>query len=209
MWEVLELGPLVVDRANGQVHLDGSLNGGHGPSSRIGCVFSFVLSLMGAPLHLSKGKFSGGAIRTPEGPPAVIIPSLLTGTSRPTRILVADDDPVILRLLQVNFNLEGYEVHTATRGEEALDKAREHLPDIILLDVMMPGVDGWEVCRQLKEDQATAAIPVIFLSARAQDQDRRRGYELGVVAYVTKPFDPGELIEVVQRSLEGPPAPQE
>jgi len=138
-----------------------------------------------------------------------MIPSLLTGTSRPTRILVADDDPVILRLLQVNFNLEGYEVHTATRGEEALEKAREHLPDIILLDVMMPGVDGWEVCRRLKEDQATAAIPVIFLSARAQDQDRRRGYELGVVAYVTKPFDPGELIEVVQRSLSGAPEPQE
>jgi CheY-like chemotaxis protein len=138
-----------------------------------------------------------------------MIPSLLTGTSRPTRILVADDDPVILRLLQVNFNLEGFEVHTATRGEEALEKAREHLPDIILLDVMMPGVDGWEVCRRLKEDQATAAIPVIFLSARAQDQDRRRGYELGVVAYVTKPFDPGELIEVVQRSLGGSQEPQE
>jgi CheY-like chemotaxis protein len=133
----------------------------------------------------------------------------LTGTSRPTRILVADDDPVILRLLQVNFNLEGYEVHTATRGEEALEKAKEHLPDIILLDVMMPGVDGWEVCRRLKEDHATAAIPVIFLSARAQDQDRRRGFELGVVAYVTKPFDPGELIEVVQRSLSGTPEPQE
>jgi DNA-binding response OmpR family regulator len=138
-----------------------------------------------------------------------MIPSLLTGTSRPTRILVADDDPVILRLLQVNFNLEGYEVYTATRGEEALEKAKEHLPDIILLDVMMPGVDGWEVCRRLKEDHATAAIPVIFLSARAQDQDRRRGYELGVVAYVTKPFDPGELIEVVQRSLSGTPEPQE
>ncbi|HEV8681226.1 MAG TPA: response regulator [Actinomycetota bacterium] len=133
----------------------------------------------------------------------------MTGTSRPTRILVADDDPVILRLLQVNFNLEGFEVHTATRGEEAFEKAREHLPDIILLDVMMPGVDGWEVCRRLKEDQATAAIPVIFLSARAQDQDRRRGYELGVVAYVTKPFDPGELIEVVQRSLGGSQEPQE
>jgi CheY-like chemotaxis protein len=138
-----------------------------------------------------------------------MMPSLLTGMNRPTRILVADDDPVILRLLQVNFNLEGYEVHTAARGEEALEKAREHVPDVILLDVMMPGVDGWEVCRRLKEDQATAAIPVIFLSARAQDQDRRRGYELGVVAYVTKPFDPSELIEVVQRALGNPPQPQE
>jgi DNA-binding response OmpR family regulator len=125
------------------------------------------------------------------------------------RILVADDDPVILRLLQVNFALEGYQVDTAARGEEALDKAKEHHPDVILLDVMMPGLDGWEVCRRLKEDQATSGIPVIFLSARAQDQDRRRGYELGVAAYVTKPFDPGELIEVVQRALGQTPETQE
>lgn len=125
----------------------------------------------------------------------------MSGTGRPTRILVADDDPVILRLLQVNFGLEGFEVETASRGEDALAKARQFVPDIILLDVMMPGVDGWEVCRRLKEDQVTTGIPVIFLSARAQDQDRKRGYELGVVAYVTKPFDPGELVDVVRRSL--------
>jgi CheY-like chemotaxis protein len=117
------------------------------------------------------------------------------------RILVADDDPVILRLLQVNFRLEGYEVETAPHGEEALKKAREFLPDLILLDVMMPGLDGWEVCRQLKDNPATADIPVIFLSARAQDEDRRRGYALGVVEYVTKPFDPGQLVETVQRAL--------
>lgn len=117
------------------------------------------------------------------------------------RILVADDDPVILRLLQVNFRLEGYEVETAPHGEEALKKAKDFLPDLILLDVMMPGLDGWEVCRQLKDDPATADIPVIFLSARAQDEDRRRGYALGVVEYVTKPFDPGQLVETVQRAL--------
>ena len=135
------------------------------------------------------------------------MPSLLSGTSSPTRILVADDDAVILRLLQVNFGLEGFEVETASRGEDALVKARQFVPDIILLDVMMPGVDGWEVCRRLKEDHATASIPVIFLSARAQDQDRKRGFELGVVAYVTKPFDPGELVDVVRRALGQDEAP--
>jgi DNA-binding response OmpR family regulator len=119
----------------------------------------------------------------------------------PARILVADDDPVILRLLQVNFRLEGFHVETAPHGEEALKRAREFLPDLILLDVMMPGLDGWEVCRQLKEDASTANIPVIFLSARAQDEDRRRGYSLGVVEYVTKPFDPGALVETVRRAL--------
>ncbi|MFN2542941.1 MAG: response regulator transcription factor [Actinomycetota bacterium] len=119
------------------------------------------------------------------------------------RILVADDDPVIVRLLQVNFRLEGYEVETAAHGEEAVQKAHDVQPALILLDVMMPGVDGWEVCRRLKDDPMTSAIPVIFLSARAQDEDRRRGLELGVVDYVTKPFDPGELVALVGRCLQG------
>jgi len=117
------------------------------------------------------------------------------------RILVVDDDPVILRLLQVNFRLEGYEVLTASRGDEALRVAKEQHPEVIVLDVMMPGIDGYEVCRQLKEDPDTAAAPVIFLSARAQDADRDRGYALGVVAYVTKPFDPGQLVDVVRRAM--------
>ena len=125
------------------------------------------------------------------------------------RILVADDDPVIVRLLQVNFKLEGYEVDTASHGEEAVQKASELRPSLILLDVMMPGLDGWEVCRRLKQDPGTADIPVIFLSARAQEEDRRRGLELGVAEYVTKPFDPGELVTLVGRLLAGssPKAP--
>jgi len=117
------------------------------------------------------------------------------------RILVVDDDPVILRLLQVNFRLEGYDVLSASRGDEALRVAKEEHPDVIVLDVMMPGIDGYEVCRRLKEDPDTAAPPVIFLSARAQDADRERGYALGVVAYVTKPFDPGQLVDVVRRAM--------
>jgi CheY-like chemotaxis protein len=117
------------------------------------------------------------------------------------RILVVDDDPVILRLLQVNFRLEGYEVLTASRGDEALRVAKEKRPEVMVLDVMMPGIDGYEVCRRLKEDPDTASAPVIFLSARAQDADRDRGYALGVVAYVTKPFDPGQLVDVVRRAM--------
>jgi DNA-binding response OmpR family regulator len=119
------------------------------------------------------------------------------------RILVADDDPVIVRLLQVNFRLEGYEVDTAAHGEEALKKVRETHPDLILLDVMMPGLDGWEVCRQLKADPMTSGIPIIFLSARAQEEDRRKGHSLGVVDYVTKPFDPGELVTLIDKVLAG------
>ena len=119
------------------------------------------------------------------------------------RILVADDDPVIVRLLEVNFRLEGYDVDTAAHGEEAIQKARDLKPSLILLDVMMPGVDGWEVCRRLKDDPATARIPIVFLSARAQDEDRKRGLEMGVVEYVTKPFDPGELVSLVQRCIAG------
>jgi CheY-like chemotaxis protein len=122
----------------------------------------------------------------------------LTVPDRPLKILVADDDAVILRLLQVNFGLEGFEVQTAVHGADALERAKEMGPDVILLDVMMPGLDGWEVCRRLKKDEALAKTPVVFLSARAQDEDRQRGYDLGVAAYVTKPFDPARLIKLVR-----------
>ena len=118
-----------------------------------------------------------------------------------TRILVADDDPVILRLVEVNLGLEGFEVDTAARGEEALTLARERHPDLIILDVMMPGMTGWDVAEQLREDEATSTIPVIFLSARAQEEDRRRGQSLGVAAYITKPFDPGDLIEIISKHV--------
>jgi CheY-like chemotaxis protein len=127
----------------------------------------------------------------------------LTESDRPLRILVADDDAVILRLLQVNFGLEGFEVQTAIHGEDALQRAKEMCPDVILLDVMMPGLDGWEVCKRLKEDQSLASTPVVFLSARAQDEDRQRGYDLGVAAYVTKPFDPSRLIKLVKGLAAG------
>jgi CheY-like chemotaxis protein len=127
----------------------------------------------------------------------------LTGTGAQVKVLVADDDPVILRLIQVNLALEGFEVETAARGEDALVKAKEVSPDVILLDVMMPGMTGWEVAQRLKQDGDTSHIPVVFLSARTQEEDRRKGQELGVSAYVSKPFDPVELVDTIRR-LAGP-----
>jgi DNA-binding response OmpR family regulator len=123
----------------------------------------------------------------------------LEGSNEQVRVLVADDDPVILRLIEVNLGLEGFHVETASRGEDAITKAREVAPDVIILDVMMPGMTGWEVAQQLKQDSATAGIPVVFLSARTQEEDRLKGEQLGVAAYVSKPFDPVELVSTLRR----------
>ncbi|MBW3661511.1 MAG: response regulator [Actinobacteria bacterium] len=115
-----------------------------------------------------------------------------------TKVLAVDDDPVIQRLLQVNLEMEGYEVELAGDGEEALAKVRAFGPAIVLLDIMMPKLDGWQVCAAMKEDPALENIPVVFLSARAQDADVQRGNDLGAAAYITKPFDPIDLLELVE-----------
>ena len=115
------------------------------------------------------------------------------------RILICDDDPVILRLLQVNLELEGYDVLLAHHGENAIEVANAELPDLVILDIMMPRLDGYQTCEQLKQAEATKDIPVIFLSAKAQSSDIERGREYGVAEYLTKPFDPNELIAVVER----------
>lgn len=113
------------------------------------------------------------------------------------KVLAVDDDPVIQRLLQVNLEMEGYEVELASDGQEAIDKAKSFRPDLVLLDIMMPKKDGWQVCAELKEDPDLKDVPVIFLSARAQDVDVQRGTELGAEAYITKPFDPIDLLDLV------------
>jgi DNA-binding response OmpR family regulator len=119
------------------------------------------------------------------------------------KVLVVDDDRVIQQLLVVNLELEGYDVVTASDGEQAIERIGSAKPDLVLLDIMMPKYDGWEVCRQAKSNSKTKHIPIIFLSARAQDLDVRRGIDLGVAAYMTKPFDPLELMDVVRRVLAG------
>lgn len=119
------------------------------------------------------------------------------------RVLAADDDPVIQRLLEVNLEIEGYEVRLAADGAEAIATARDFRPDVIILDVMMPDVDGWEACETIKQDPELAETPVVFLSARAQDADVERGDRLGAAAYLTKPFDPGDLLDLIEELLEG------
>ena len=117
-------------------------------------------------------------------------------------VLVVDDDLVIQKLLQVNFEMEGYDVITAGDGEEGLAKAQAEHPDAIVLDVMMPKMDGLEVARRLKSDDATRAIPIILLSAKAQQADVQAGQATGADEYLTKPFDPLELLQRVGALIE-------
>jgi CheY-like chemotaxis protein len=116
------------------------------------------------------------------------------------RVLVVDDDPVIVELLVLNLELEGHEAITASDGREAVRLVHDAAPDLLLLDVMMPELDGFAVCRELKQDPATADLPVVLLSARAQESDLVRGTAAGADAYVTKPFDPFELVRLLERT---------
>ncbi len=118
------------------------------------------------------------------------------------RVLVVDDDEVIRQLIAVNLTLEGFEVETATDGQDCLERVQVVRPDVVTLDVMMPCLDGWVTAHRLRTEEATSHIKVVLITARAQDDDRRRGLGIGVDAYLTKPFDPAELIEVV-RDLAG------
>jgi DNA-binding response OmpR family regulator len=108
-------------------------------------------------------------------------------------VLVADDDEDILELVAFRLERAGYEVITAHDGTEALAAARERLPDLAVLDVMMPGLTGYDVTRELRGDEATRAIPVILLTARVQEADVNRGFEAGADDYLRKPFSPQEL----------------
>lgn len=114
------------------------------------------------------------------------------------RVLVVDDDEVIRQLVSVNLGLEGFEVETAVDGEDCLERVHDFGPDVITLDVMMPRLDGWATAGRLRQDPETSHIKVMFLTARAQAEDLQRGREIGVDAYVTKPFDPTELVRIVR-----------
>jgi DNA-binding response OmpR family regulator len=119
----------------------------------------------------------------------------------PRTVLVADDDEDILQLVSFRLERAGYTVVTAADGPQALAAAREHQPDLAVLDVMMPGLNGYEVTRQLRADPATQAIPVILLTARVQEADVSRGFEAGADDYLRKPFSPQELRSRVQAIL--------
>ena len=121
------------------------------------------------------------------------------------RVLVVDDDEVIRQLIAVNLTLEGFDVATAVDGQDCLDKVGTIAPQVITLDVMMPRLDGWVTAVELRKNPQTSHIKVVLITARAQEDDKKRGHQIGVDAYLTKPFDPGEMIRVVRELAGAPP----
>jgi DNA-binding response OmpR family regulator len=117
-------------------------------------------------------------------------------------VLVVDDEPNIRRLVAHHLTGAGYRVRTATNGAEALERFAEETPDLVLLDVLMPGVDGLEVLRSLKSEPDSACVPVLLLTARGTDDQIRHGWQEGTDLYLVKPFNPRELVTVVRRMLE-------
>jgi DNA-binding response OmpR family regulator len=127
--------------------------------------------------------------------------SATPGSNSARRVLVVDDERAIRLLCQVNLAASGMDVLEAEDGRSGLELARKERPDLVLLDVMMPGVDGWTVARELAADEETRDIPVVFLTARADAADKRMGEQLGGVGYVVKPFDPVSIGDFVERVL--------
>lgn len=123
-------------------------------------------------------------------------------TEQAPLVLLVDDEPAIRTICRVNLEGDGLAVEEAKDGAEALEEIRRRRPSLVLLDVMMPAVDGWTVAEELASDRERQDIPVVFLSARAEDEDRLRAQELGAVGYVVKPFDPLELAATVRDVLE-------
>jgi two-component system alkaline phosphatase synthesis response regulator PhoP len=117
------------------------------------------------------------------------------------KILVVDDEIYIVHILDFSLGMEGYEVVTALDGEQAVERALAEKPDLIVLDIMMPKLDGYETCRILKKDEATRDIPVILLSAKGRNIDQKIGFEVGADDYITKPFSPRKLVERINTIL--------
>ena len=114
------------------------------------------------------------------------------------QILVADDEPALLRLLEFVLGRKGYDIHGVLTGKAAVEYLMSNRPDLVILDVMMPGLDGYEVLSFIRSDDSLAGIPVVMLTARAQLDDIQKGLSLGADAYLAKPFDPEELLSVVE-----------
>jgi CheY-like chemotaxis protein len=151
------------------------------------------------PPHLAEGTWRSRIRHRPE-------PGGGGSAGRPEEssplVLLVDDERSIRTICRVNLEGDGLAVNEATDGAEALEEVRRERPSLVLLDVMMPGVDGWSVAEQLAADDETRDSPVVFLSARAAREDRERAQELGAVGYVVKPFDPLELAGIVRDVLE-------
>lgn len=117
------------------------------------------------------------------------------------RILVIEDDPNALRLVEYTLGQEGYQVITAADGLEGLKKAREEHPDLIILDIMLPGLDGYEVCQRLRQEPKTIKLPILMLSAKAREIDKATGLKVGADDYLTKPADPAMIVAKVKTLL--------
>ena len=117
------------------------------------------------------------------------------------KIFIADDESGFVSTLRSRLEFEGFEVTTAPDGKAALEKIPDEQPDLILLDVMMPAMNGYQVCRELKENSATKQIPILMLTAKSQESDKFWGHEAGADAYMTKPFDMDELIDEIEGLL--------
>lgn len=128
------------------------------------------------------------------------------------RILIVDDEKQLVSLVKLHMEMAGYEVLSASDGEKALAIGKEEKPDLIILDLMLPKIDGWEVCKRLRAEEKVSGIPVIMLTARTDTDDKLKGFECGADDYVTKPFSPRELVarvkRVLARSENGPSAPK-
>jgi DNA-binding response OmpR family regulator len=126
-----------------------------------------------------------------------------TDDSPRTVIVIAEDDPDILQLVAIRLERSGYEVHRARDGEQALELVSEHIPDLVVLDVLMPKLTGLDVTRRIRADPATREIPVILLTARVEEGDIKQGFEAGATDYLKKPFSPHELQERVMAIIDG------
>ena len=120
-------------------------------------------------------------------------------------VLVVDDEPDVLLLCRVNLEFEGYEVSTAPDGEAGLEACRRLRPDVVLLDVMMPRMDGWQVLEAIKADDDLKHIPVVMLTAKVRDEDQIRGWSAGAAEYITKPFSPLSLSSVIGEVISNDP----
>ncbi|MEO0250196.1 MAG: response regulator [candidate division WOR-3 bacterium] len=117
------------------------------------------------------------------------------------KILVIEDDPAITRLVDYSLKHEGYDVITASNGLEGIRKAKYETPDLVILDVMLPGMDGFEICHRLRSDAATEKLPILMFSAKAQEMDRTTGMKVGADDYLPKPAAPAEIVSRVEKLL--------
>jgi len=116
-------------------------------------------------------------------------------------VLVVDDDPMVTRLVRINLELEDFQVEEAWDGNTAIRMMRENPPEILVLDIMMPRMDGWEILRRVREDPGLKDMPVVLLTAKVQDEDMARGWRMGADGYITKPFNPVGLADILREVL--------